>query len=93
MSHSVSLSWNQDTDPVAGYNVFRSTTAGTENTTPINSALVTGLTYVDTTVTAGTTYFYVVRGVSASGVISPNSNEFEAQVPLSAPTGLTGVVV
>lgn len=92
MAHSVNLSWVADTDPVAGYNVYRSTTAGTEGATALNSSLIAGLTYNDTTVTAGNTYFYVVRGVSASGVISPNSNEFEAQVPLSAPGGLTGIV-
>lgn len=70
----VSLSWNS----VAGstsYNVKRSTTAGGPYTTIASG--VTPTSYVGTTVTNGTTYYYVVTAVDADGE-SDNSNEASA---------------
>ena len=64
------VSWNATTDcngdPVAGYNLYRSTTPG-ENYTKINTALITGTEYTDATAEAGTTYYYVVRAVDDDG--------------------------
>lgn len=94
MSHSVTLSWTASVDPVAGYNVYRGTNPpGNEGATPINSALVTDVTYVDTNVTAGEKLDYVVTAVSASGVESVHSNEVTATVPLAPPTNLTAVAL
>lgn len=93
MAHSVTLSWVASTDPVAGYNVYRGTNPpGNEGATPINSALVAGLTYTDLAVTAGEKADYVVTAVSAQGVESIHSNEVIVTVPLFPPTGLTAVV-
>ncbi|MGC9292306.1 MAG: Ig-like domain repeat protein, partial [Acidobacteriaceae bacterium] len=69
----VSLSWA----PVATtthYNVKRSLTSGGPYTT---IASPTYVAYKDTTVTNGTTYYYVVTAVNAGGE-SPNSNEVSA---------------
>jgi len=66
-----------------GYNVYRSTTSGTFST-KLNTALITALTYTDTTVVRGTTYFYVVRAVNATGE-SPNSNQITHTVPQVVP--------
>jgi fibronectin type 3 domain-containing protein len=93
MAHSVSLSWTASTDAVTGYNVYRGTNPpGNEGSTPINSALVTSTTFVDTNVSAGQKLDYVVTSVSAEGVESVHSNEVIVTVPLQPPTNLVAVV-
>jgi hypothetical protein len=87
MSHSVSLSWTASTDAVDGYQIFRGKTAGGEGATPINPALVTGTTYVDTGATPGEE-FYVVKS-SIGGVLSSASNEVSTQILPAPPTALT----
>jgi len=77
----VTLSWNTVTE-ATGYNVKRSTTAGGPYT--IIATNVTGTSYVDTIVTNGTTYYYVVTAVNADGE-SGNSNE--ASATPQAPSG------
>jgi fibronectin type 3 domain-containing protein len=85
-THFVTLSWAASTDPVQGYNIYRSTTQGAETTatTPINSALVTGTTYTDNTVTVGNQYYYEVRSVAGS-VQSVVSNEVASAVVVPFP--------
>jgi hypothetical protein len=78
--HSVSLSWTASTSTVAGYNVYRSTVSSS-GFVKLNSSLVTGLTYKDTTVQNGTTYFYVTTAVNSVGVESNNSNQTQAVIP------------
>lgn len=70
----VTLSWTA-VDGATGYNVKRSTTAGGPYTTIASN--VTGTSYVDTSVTNGTTYYYVVTALNADGE-SKNSNEASA---------------
>ncbi len=77
----VTLSWVASTSSVAGYNVYRSGVSGGPYTLLLNSSLVTGLSYTDSTVQAGVTYYYVVAAVSASGVESSYSNQASATVP------------
>lgn len=86
MAHSVDISWTASVDTVDGYNVYRGTASGSETTTPLNSALVTGTTYTDTTVIPGE-YFYVVTS-SKSGVESVHSNEISARILPAPPTML-----
>jgi TolB protein len=84
VSHSVTLNWVASTSPnIAGYNIYRGTTSmsGPFGAAPLNSALITGLTYVDTTVVAGTTYYYVATAVNTSGVQSGDSSPISATVP------------
>jgi hypothetical protein len=75
----VTLTWTPGTSgDVAGYNVRRGTTSGVY-TTVINAG--TGPQYVDTGLTSGQTYYYVVSAVSTSGVESVFSNEVTVVVP------------
>jgi fibronectin type 3 domain-containing protein len=47
----------------------------------MNSSLVSGLVFTDTTVRAATTYYYVTSAVDPSGVESIYSNEASASIP------------
>jgi len=79
-NHTVKLKWRASSSPVAGYNVYRSTTpAG--NYVRINSSPVPGTTFTDNTVEGGLTYYYVTRAVDALGRESVNSNEASAAIP------------
>ena len=80
VQHSVALSWNASTSTVAGYNVYRSTVSGS-GYTKVNSSLVAGLTYTDSTVQSGTTYFYVTTAVDSTGMESTYSNQVLAAIP------------
>ena len=80
VTHSVVLSWNASTSAVTGYNVYRSTVSGTQYA-KVNSSLVGGLAFTDTTVLGGTIYYYVTTAVDASGDESPFSNEAQAIIP------------
>ena len=81
--HDVILSWTPSpTSGVMGYYVYRGTASGAESSTPLNSTPVAGTSYVDETVTAGTTYYYVVTAVASGEVAqSGDSNEAVATVP------------
>ncbi len=79
-AHTVSLSWSASTSQnVTGYNVYRSTVANGPYT-QINSSLVTGTAYTDTTVQAGQTYYYVTTAVNSQQVQSPYSTQAQATV-------------
>jgi hypothetical protein len=85
MAHSASLSWTASTDAVDGYNVYRGSAAGAENT-KLNAALLTGTAFVDTAPPLGD-IFYVARAVK-NGVESVNSNEVHAVILPAPPTAL-----
>jgi fibronectin type 3 domain-containing protein len=89
--HGSTLTWKASTDTVAGYNIRRATTPGGETGSPINSTPITGLTYEDSNVVAGTTYYYVVTAVSSAGVESAPSNEAKDTIPFAPPSTLTVV--
>ncbi len=76
----VSLSWTAAPNATS-YNVKRATTSGGPYSLVMSG--VTGTTYVDSTVSQNTTYYYVVTGVSATSESAP-SNEASA-----TPTGST----
>ena len=80
VQHSVALSWIASTSSVAGYNVYRGAVTGGPYT-KINSSLITALTFTDTAVQSGTTYYYVATAVDSSGSESVNSNEVSAAIP------------
>jgi len=65
---------------VSGYNIYRSTTNGS-GYAKINTGLVAGVTYNDTTVQSGTTYYYVVTAVDSTGTESSDSNQATAVIP------------
>lgn len=84
--HTVTLNWVASTTPGVTYNVLRSTTTGTETSLATG---ITAVTYVDSTVVAGQTYFYEVVAVDASNNASVPSNEVQAVVKPDAPTNPT----
>jgi fibronectin type 3 domain-containing protein len=47
----------------------------------VNSALDAAMSYSDSTVQSGTTYFYVTTAVDSSGIESSYSNQVQAVVP------------
>lgn len=76
------LSWSA-VEGAASYNVKCSIIAGGSYTTIATN--VSDTSYIDTTVTNGTTYYYVVTAVDSSGNESANSNE--ASATPQAPSG------
>ena len=82
-AHDVVLTWNASTSAgILGYNIYRGSTAGGESITPLNSTPVNAISYVDNTVTAGSTYYYRVTAVETGGTTqTSDSNEASATVP------------
>ena len=80
LAHSAALSWAASTSAVFGYNVYRGTVNGGPYTL-MNLSLVTGLSYTDTTVQSGVTYYYVTTAVDSNGVQSVDSNQVTAIIP------------
>ncbi|MEW5937690.1 MAG: hypothetical protein AB1665_07725, partial [Candidatus Thermoplasmatota archaeon] len=91
---SLDLSWNPATDatPPITYYIYRGTTPGGENfATPVGSTTL--LTYRDSGLTEGTTYYYVVRARDGNGYEDTNTVEkngtpesllfFQVQVPFA----------
>ena len=104
--HSVTLTWTASPSAAAcvspcvfGYNVYRGGASGAESATPLNSTPISGLTYVDSTVTLGsspTSYFYYVEAVETESTVTVSSGpspEVSATFPglPVAPPSLTGV--
>jgi hypothetical protein len=83
VQHEIDLSWNapsSSADPVAGYNVYRSTDSG-GSFTKLNSSPDSQVDYTDSAVQSGTTYVYEIKSVDASGVESGPSNQINLTVP------------
>ncbi len=80
----VTLAWRAPlTDggsPITNYTIYRGTASGGES---LLVEVANVLTFDDTAVTAGTTYFYEVAAVTAIGE-GPRSNEVSATPPTSA---------
>jgi serine protease len=92
---TVALDWSNNTESdLAGYTVYRSTSAGGPFAA-LNASLLVASAYTDNAVTNGTTYYYRVTAVDTSGNESSNSSTASATpsapdtTPPSAPTGLS----
>jgi len=77
---SVALSWNPSSSTVMGYNIYRGMQSGGPYSR-LNSALLSGTSYSDTTVQSGATYYYVSTAVNSSNIESAYSNQAIATVP------------
>lgn len=80
VQHSVSLSWNASTTPIAGYNIYR----GPKPSGPftkLNSILNTATVYSDGSVASGQTYYYAATSVDTNNVESGYSNIATAVIP------------
>lgn len=80
VTHSVALNWFASTSSVSGYNVYRSSVSGSSYV-KVNGSLVGGVTYADSNVQSGQTYYYVATSVDTTGKESVFSNEVSAIVP------------
>jgi hypothetical protein len=93
----IDLDWrdNRESD-LSDYNVYRSTSSGSYGAA---IASVTNSSYSDTGLSAGTTYYYVVKAVDKAGNESGNSDEASATTlggavePPAAPTNLSATAV
>ncbi len=81
IAHSVTLSWTASTSVVVGYNVYRGTTSGGPYA-KLNTSLVSILSYIDSAVLSGQTYFYVATAVDSDSLESTFSNEVLATIPI-----------
>lgn len=79
-SHGVTLTWvASPTSGVTGYYIYRSTSASGPYT-KLNPTVWTSLTYDDTAVQAGQTYYYVVTAFNGSAE-SGYSTQVQAKTP------------
>ncbi len=79
-NNNVALTWNT-VSGATGYNVKRSTSSGGSFTTIASN--ISANSYIDTTVTPGTTYYYVVSAITSTE--SGYSNEVSVAVQSSNP--------
>jgi len=79
-THSVALSWNASTSPVAGYNVYRSLQSGGPYAKLTGSPLPS-TSYADSNVQSGSTYYYVATSVTSNADESGYSNQTAATIP------------
>ncbi len=88
----VNLGWSASSaSDLAGYNVYRSSSA-TGTYTKLNAALLTALTYADTTAPQGVPAYYQVTAVDTSNNESVRSTTASATRPdTTPPAGLTGI--
>lgn len=84
----VKLAWKAG-DGAATYSVYRGAATGGQNATPV-AAGITGLTFTDPNLTNGTTYFYKVAGVNATGT-GAFSNEASATPQSTLPAAPAGL--
>jgi ASPM-SPD-2-Hydin domain-containing protein/centrosomal CEP192-like protein/HYDIN/CFA65/VesB family protein len=80
VNHTVALNWGASSSSVAGYNVYRSSVSGSSYA-KVNSSPIGGVSYTDSNVQSGQTYYYVATSVDANGIESVYSNEVPAIVP------------
>ena len=78
--HSVSLSWDASVSTnVAFYRIYRGTVRGGPYSLLISNLKT--VTYTDSSVQSGTTYYYVATAVDTAGVESTLSNEMSSVLP------------
>lgn len=81
-THGVTLNWGASTSQnIAGYNVYRGPTSGGPYTKQNTTGLINGLTYTDSAVVAGQTYYYVATAVDINMNESGYSPQAAATIP------------
>ncbi len=79
-SHSATLTFTSNSSNVVGYNVYRSSISNGPYT-KLNSPVVSSKEYVDSTVVASHTYYYVGTSVDSAGNETAYSNQVTATIP------------
>lgn len=81
----VTLAWDASPTPgVIGYNVYRTEVNGVYGAA-LNSAPINSLGYVDVTVLAGHTYYYIAKSVGSDGQLSLMSDQVQITVSAIPP--------
>ncbi|MHB8842006.1 MAG: S-layer homology domain-containing protein, partial [Candidatus Aquicultor sp.] len=76
---TIELAWDKNTESdLAGYNIYRRVKGKSGDAVKLNSELIKGTSFTDTTVLVGTTYIYYVVAVDTAGGASQKSIEIEA---------------
>jgi len=86
----VLLTWSKNREQdIAGYNVFR-WVADKKDSLRLTKTLIPASqnSYIDSTITFGTSYFYAVSAVDTAGNESPHSNRMDALVTDRTPPGM-----
>lgn len=78
--HSVTLRWQPSATEKIRYNVYRGTSPK-NHPDKLNSSPLDTLTFTDTNVEKGKTYYYVARSIDSKGRESLDSNESVAVIP------------
>jgi len=78
--HSVSLTWTASNARTVGYNIYSSTISGSSYS-KLNANPIATVTFIDTTVQAGKTYYYVVTAVDSNNIESIHSPQAIAVIP------------
>ena len=87
---SVTLAWDPSPSEKAcpaefGYNLYRGEKSGNYSAEPVNKELIKELTYTDTSVVTGKTYYYVVKAKCGNTESEP-SNEMKVNVRYNPPS-------
>ncbi len=90
-SGQAALSWVAPAETTTGYKVKRSQTPGGPYTTVTGGSNVSGLSFSDTSVLDGNTYYYVIVALN-DGCESAASAEVEAVMPANCPGGVPPVL-
>jgi hypothetical protein len=94
-NHSATLTWlwsQGASDPATGFHVQRSQVSGGPYTIVGTVGSPTTLTFVDSSVVAGQTYFYIVTAFNTGGDSVP-SNQVTCTIPFQAPAAPSGLSV
>jgi hypothetical protein len=79
-AHSVTLNWNAESS-VIGYNVYRSSSGGSEPGAVLNTSPDPSSTFTDSTVQSGQSYSYAVSAIGTDGVESGLSQIVSVTIP------------
>jgi hypothetical protein len=79
-TYTVDLSWTASTSQVSGYNIYRGTASGGPYS-KLNSSVDANTSYLDGTVSASQTYYYVTTAVNSGGQESAYSNQVPVTIP------------
>lgn len=77
--HTATLSWAASPSNVIGYNVYRSTSPGTGYQL---ISFVSSTSFIDSSISGGQIYYWVVTAVGSTGTESTYSNQVSATIPL-----------
>lgn len=80
----IALSWSANSEPdLTGYNLYRAAVDDVANATKLTALAKDKTSYTDTTVVAGTTYYYWLSGYDTAGNESTKAGSVSAKVNLA----------